>query len=130
MRKVNLRLLSLLVIFAFLLSPLALAKMGGNPRLVWDANTETDLAGYKVYYVLSEKGWTDTSVKILVYAQTPANPMVIIRDIAGLTEGEEWMFAITAYDDVGNESLKSQDQPKETFDFSAPAGCLNVRIVE
>ncbi|MEA2101320.1 MAG: fibronectin type III domain-containing protein [Thermodesulfobacteriota bacterium] len=64
-------------------------------RVNWDANTEADLEGYKVYYGTSSEtqGWSVCDAG-----------MVTQYDVAGLSQGEIWFFAVTAYDTSGNES--------------------------
>lgn len=70
-------------------------------RLSWDANTETNLAGYRVLYgVLGECG-----------SATPGNNFTDRIDVGNVTEflitaldNKTYNFAIIAYDSDGNES--------------------------
>ena len=76
---------------------------GADVTLAWDANAESTLAGYRIH-------WTD---------QTPAIPYanlidvgnVLTHEIADLTIGTTYFFAVTAYDDGAggtvNESVYS-----------------------
>jgi len=79
--------------------------------LAWDANSETDLAGYRVYYKAGSSGPPyvgtganqgtspiDVSLEGLV---DPGNPNLTI---SGLDEGETWYFVVTAYNNAGMES--------------------------
>lgn len=122
------RKLAILILASLFLLPLtaSYAKMGGNPRFVWDANTESDLAGYKIYYIEAVKGWTDPALRV---ADVGNVTEFYIRDLANIPENVEMMFGLTAYDDVGNESLKGFDQPKETFDFTGPEPPIGCKIV-
>lgn len=71
---------------------------GASVQLQWDANTETDLAGYNVYRSTSS-GMT-APVKIPV-------GMVTTSTVSGLSELEEYYFAVTAYNTGGLESTYS-----------------------
>ena len=63
-------------------------------RLAWDANTESDLAGYKVYYGNGTRSYTRS---IDVGDQTTFA-------LTGLTQGQTYFIVITAYDTSNNES--------------------------
>ncbi len=67
--------------------------------LAWDANTEPDLAGYKLYY-----GGLSGS-----YSQSIDVGDVTIFQISALTDKESYYFAATAYDTEGNESGYSNE---------------------
>ncbi len=69
--------------------------------LSWDANTESDLAGYKVYYGTSSRNYTET----IDVGNTTT------YQITGLSEGT-YYFAVTAYDTSGNESDYSEEVSK------------------
>jgi hypothetical protein len=62
--------------------------------LAWDANSEPDIAGYKIYYGTTSRIY-DLSVEVGSYTSVT---------IADLIEGETYYFAATAYDADGNES--------------------------
>jgi hypothetical protein len=78
--------------------------------LAWDANTESNLAGYQVYYRLGTSGAPyggtgldqgDSPVAVpLSGLSDPQNPRVALT---GLVAGT-YYFTCTAYDDDGNES--------------------------
>jgi len=112
------------LVFLLLVIPLVCqAKVGLKARLVWNANTEPDLAGYKIYYVEEVKGWTDPSVRSYDVGNVTS---FYVRDLPGIVEGVPMMFAVTAYDDVGNESEFGPDRPVDTLDFTPPqppGGC-------
>ena len=68
-------------------------------KLAWDANTESDLAGYRVYYGTSSKSY--------------GNPIDAgnenIFALTGLTQGQTYYIVITAYDTSDNESVFSEE---------------------
>src|SRR5712691_7913145 len=75
--------------------------------LAWDANTEPDLAGYRIHYGTSPGSYTTT---IPVVGQNNAR-------ITNLQANTTYYFAVTAYDLAGNESLLSNEvaaQPTST----------------
>ncbi len=88
----------------------------------WDANTEADLAGYKVYYGTVSGNYT---VSLDVGNATSAT-------IDSLDFNTTYFFAVTAYDNAGNESDFSDevrvDIPPPP-DTQAPSRPTNVTIV-
>jgi len=82
------------------------SDLDGSINLLWDApNTNTngtkltDLVGYIVYY--KKKTTTDYTYTIDV----GNSPFITIKDLSLGT----WCFAVTAYNDVGNESDYSNE---------------------
>lgn len=69
-------------------------------RLMWDANSEPDLAGYKVYWGYATQDYRFWQT----LAATPANPEVTLRLVNG-----SYFFAVTAYNDSGLESGYSNE---------------------
>ena len=67
--------------------------------LAWDPNTEPDLEGYKCYYGLNSMEYINT---VFVGNNT-------VCTVTGLTPGETYYFAVTAYDIVGLESDYSEE---------------------
>jgi hypothetical protein len=67
--------------------------------IAWDPNTEQDLAGYRVYYGTASK--------------TYGEPFTIGKEttytITGLTPGQRYYIAITAFDTANNESDYSNE---------------------
>lgn len=77
-----------------------------SATLSWDANSEADLAGYKVYH--SEESQMYTLGTAL--AEVPAGTLVHV--VPKLSPGRHY-FAITAYDISGNESALSMEVFKD-----------------
>jgi hypothetical protein len=67
--------------------------------IAWNPNSESDLAGYKMYYGSSSRNY-DSSVD--VGSQTSYT-------LSGLVESETYYIALTAYDISGNESNYSAE---------------------
>jgi hypothetical protein len=72
------------------------AATAGTATLSWNANTETDLAGYKVYRATASGAY---GAPVATLAKTATGYVV-----TGLQTGTTYFFVITAYDSAGNES--------------------------
>jgi type IV pilus assembly protein PilY1 len=81
----------LILVFTLVLCQSALAA---QIKLAWDANTESDLAGYKVYYGTSSKSYTGSVDVGNVTSYT----------LTGLQGGQTYYITITAYNSSGSES--------------------------
>lgn len=84
--------------------------VAGEATLTWNPNTESDLAGYKVYY----------GTQAGTYSQVTNVGNVTTYVISGLTEGSTYYFAVTAYDTSGNESGSSAEVSKTFVDTTPP----------
>lgn len=80
--------------FLSLLYCLITVSPSSGSLLVWNSNTEADLAGYIVYYGTSPGDYTE--------ALDVGN--LTAYDFADLPEGKTYYIALTAYDRSGNES--------------------------
>ena len=98
----------------------------GSATLSWNANTEPDLAGYKIYYGTSAKTGTNpgsgtnqplpkcglcgysTSIDV-AKTSTPSSPSYTINN---LTNNTTYYFSISAYDTSNNESAFSSQVSK------------------
>jgi hypothetical protein len=94
------------------------SSYAADATLRWDANTESDLAGYKVYYKTGSSGppYSGTG------ADQGSSPIKVpIGDLAdsdnpeyaltGLTDGVAYFFVLTAYNDQERESVYSNQIP-------------------
>ncbi|MDO9124581.1 MAG: fibronectin type III domain-containing protein, partial [Deltaproteobacteria bacterium] len=88
-------------------------------RLAWDPNTESDLVGYKVYFGTSSKQYT-ASVDV---------GNVNIYALRGLTEGQTYYIAVTAYDLYFNESVYSIEVNGVAIEPSPPISLVPPTIV-
>jgi hypothetical protein len=68
--------------------------------LTWNPNTESDLAGYKVYYGTLGSGNYQGTIDV---------GNVTSYRLQNLTPGTTYYIAVTAYDTVGNESAPSNE---------------------
>ena len=108
-----------ILILAILLLPV-LCFAGTNVSFRWDANSEPDLAGYKLYRGMSSGG-----------------PYYHVKDISpSLTEitdmdvpDGEWFWVLTAYDTEGLESGYSDEQTT-ILDSTPPDPPQNLTIFE
>jgi len=98
-----------IVFFCIILLPAAAAA--AQVTLAWDANSEADLAGYKVYYNHSSEGPPyegtgaaegDSPINVPLASLTdPDNPEFTLH---GVSDTEPCYIVVTAYDVDGNES--------------------------
>jgi hypothetical protein len=98
-----------------------------NVGLAWDANAETDLAGYKVFWGVKSKTY-GTPIDV---PGKPATPTCTLTGFAGGT----YFFAVTAYNATGQESGYSnevsatilQNPPPPTVGPAGPMGPAGVQ---
>jgi hypothetical protein len=87
----------LILVTTFLFSLISFTSVSASSvQLQWDANTEADLAGYRVYHNMSPYPLAG-SVPLDVGMQTTAT-------ISGLDPYQTYSFALTAYNTAGEES--------------------------
>ena len=77
----------------------AATTWGAQVTVSWDANVETNLAGYRVYHGIASRN----------YATTTDVGNVTDAIVSGLSPGATYFFAVTAYDTAGLESLFSDE---------------------
>jgi fibronectin type 3 domain-containing protein len=75
--------------------------------LTWNANTESDLSGYRVYRATSSGAYGAPIATI------QGNTTTYIA--TGLQFGTTYFFVVTAYDIAGNESAYSNEVSKSIF---------------
>jgi len=114
------KMLAVIACIMFLLPGLACAA--SNVTFEWDANCETDLAGYRLYQSQVSGDYTfgdgEQVATISVGTET-----VVITDIADGT----YFWVLTAYDDAGNESGPSNEVTAD-LDTVGPESPTNVTI--
>jgi hypothetical protein len=89
----------------------------GSATLHWQANTESDLAGYRVYYGTSSRSYGPP---------VPVGNVTSYR-IDNLKPGSTYYFAVTATDSFGNESGYSQEVQK-TIQDNIPLQSLEIQL--
>ena len=88
------------------------SSYAADATLRWDANTESDLDGYKIYYGTESANYNGTG------ADQGSSPIKVpVGDLAdsdnpeyaltGLTDGVTYFFVVTAYNDQERESVYS-----------------------
>ena len=77
--------------------------LAGSATLHWQPNTESDLAGYRIYYGTSSRSYGP-------YISVGKN--VTSYTLKNLTNGKTYYFALTAVDTSGNESGYSEEVSK------------------
>jgi fibronectin type 3 domain-containing protein len=100
------RALLLALLFTFYTIPV----LGASIQVTWNPNTESDLAGYKVYY--------GTASGVYGEPITVVNPAYTLTTVQDKTT---YYFAISAFDTSGNESEKSNEISIYVPDVTPPA---------
>ncbi len=96
--RISFKILGLFLAFALLLGLIAQAQ-AAQVTLAWDANSEPDLSGYRLYYGTSPGNYTTSITLGIVTTYTVTN----------LTDPVTYYFALTARDTEGFESGKSNE---------------------
>jgi hypothetical protein len=98
-----------LIALALILPTLSFA---GSATISWKANTESDLAGYRVYYGTASRSYG------------PPVPVgkVTQHTLASLTDGKTYYFGVTALDYSGNESGYSAEAKKTITATTSTSG--------
>ena len=88
-----------LIVIGFFLFFGAPSVFGASLNLAWNANTETDLSGYRIYYGTSSGNYTSVKEpgKVTSYA------------LSDLNEGTRYYITMSAFDTSLNESQKSAE---------------------
>jgi hypothetical protein len=91
---------SLALLFVALVVVVGRPAVAGTASLAWDPVSDTDLAGYRVYYGTSPGSYTQ-SVDVGNVTQAT---------ISGLTDCTTYYFGVKAYDTAANESTSYSNQ--------------------
>ena len=104
----------LILTLAFLLIPTMVSTWPGTvcKRLSWIANTESDLAGYRIYWAATQGGYNPTDM---------IDPGNVTEYILDPTFPQDVYIVITAYDTTGNESDFSAHVFYSAIDQEVPA---------
>ena len=109
-KQKNYLIISIVCLAVVIFCLLSAVAMAADVTLAWDANTESDLAGYKLY-------WGTVSG---VYPNSINVGNVTQYKIPGIQANVKYYYAATAYDLQGNESEYSNEL-EHTVDTSPPA---------
>ncbi len=100
------------------LAPAAGAVFHQDCVLVWDANPELDLAGYRVHL--------GRFPGVLTQNSDVGNVTQVSCSRVGATTNGRWFVAVTAYDASGNESARSIELPLELTALPSPVSLAQV----
>lgn len=117
--------LFLIVMFAVVMAPglPTVSVMAANVTFTWNPNTESDLAGYKVY-------WGDATRAYAAHVDVPAAAGEVKTATIDVQpeDGRTVYFAATAYDSAGNESGYSNEATWQVPDHTAPGTPQNFQL--
>lgn len=82
------------IVLLTLISVCRVSKGVSSADLAWNSNPDPSVAGYNIYY----GGASRTYTNVLSVGNTTN------ATVSGLLEGQNYYFAVTAYDAAGNES--------------------------
>ena len=103
---------------------MAISAYALDVTLQWDANTEPDLAGYKIYYRAESSGGGvlgnydgtgayegDSPIEMTLAQDENSDPNTVEFTVTGLPNGQTFFLVVTAYDneDPSNESGPSNE---------------------
>ena len=121
MKKVFLFLTGFMLVFALGLGLCHAADV----TLQWDANTESDLAGYRVYYGTASRAYDQAKGSGLDAGLNTT------FTVPGLVKGPTYYFAITAYDnEVPSLESDYSDEVSTNFAPGAPKVLRIKSVVE
>ena len=104
-REVLVVLIALLVVSLFLLVPVV--RGASDVSFKWDANTETDLAGYRIYQSTTSGQYTYGAVTAV--GTIPAGTETVTVNVP---DDGTYFWVMTAFDNGGNESGPSNEVTK------------------
>ena len=89
------------------------SALAGTATVSWNANTESDLAGYKVYYGTSARTASDPKTCSLCGYTSVINVGNVLSYVFdNLTDGVTYYFSVSALDTSNNESVFSTQVSK------------------
>lgn len=97
------------------------ADASATMTLSWNKVTDSDLAGYRIYYDRDQSGPPYNGTGAINGPSPIEVPVSELSDtdnpaykISGLSSGVMYYFTVTAYDTAGNESGYSNEAPEDT----------------
>ncbi|MSM38711.1 MAG: hypothetical protein GJT30_03695 [Geobacter sp.] len=125
------KLLSTVVIFVVLMLGAFSPSWALDVDLQWDANTEADLAGYKVYYKTDSSTLSYDGVGAVEGVSPIDVHNLTTATISGLDPSLSYTFAVTAYNTNGVESVYSDtvyvpESQAPTVSITSPTNSSNV----
>ena len=117
------KLLVILAFLALLSAPFTSFCIGPTIKLhtaAWDANTESDLAGYYLYWRTPTGTFSDVNRVAVAKATAPTFDLLTLNLPSGT-----YVIAVSAYDSSGNESALSNEV---SWDAAYPSTPKNVLV--
>lgn len=108
---------------------MVMAAWGAEVTLEWDPNTETDLAGYRIYYGNAARPIDPVPVPPAFYPNKVDVGNVTVYTITGLVD-ENWCFAATAYNTSGAESAYSNEICTGINSIPPAAPGIRIKVVK
>lgn len=90
--------LRFLMLFLFVVVQLGNGQSRYSAIVSWDPNKEADLAGYRIYWGIHSRSYSNVLTTITCF-----------DTVHGLYGGTRYYFAVTAFDTAGNESAYSEE---------------------
>jgi hypothetical protein len=126
---------SFLLFITFLFALGCSVTFAAEIKLAWDANTESDLAGYKIYYGTSPRTGTDPkSCSLCGYSTVVTAGKVTSYTLGSLINGQKYYVSLTAKDTSNNESGFSNEvngtakDPTSTQNYTITTNPLGLQI--
>ncbi|MFH1427301.1 MAG: hypothetical protein ABIG60_02110 [Patescibacteria group bacterium] len=123
----------LIAIAFMLLCFIPIASYALETTLAWEANSESNLAGYKLYYG-SQPGGTYNGTDAIEGNSPIDLPLNYLYDInnpeftlTGLAENETYYYVITAYAEDGTESSFSNEVSFQPYVYTNVYTCGNIQ---
>jgi hypothetical protein len=100
----------------FLLTSAANISQAKDITLVWDANLESDVAGYKIHYGTGSGNYTGTEANV---GPSPIDiASATSAKLVGLDDTKKHFFAVTAYNFNGEESKYSNEVYSPEYSYN------------
>ena len=124
-KSIQVSLSTIIILLLFLLSCCMMVSTlhAASVSLTWNANTESDLAGYKIYL----RTLPSTDYGSAVFSGLPSNPSSPQKTISNLVEGRSYGAIVTAYDNAGNESGPSNEGQFTISSSTSATSLLTIR---